>query len=239
MIALSAVGVTRKFGGIVALDGISFEAHDNEVLGVVGPNGAGKTTLFNALSGLVKPDSGEIVLRGRQTTGMSPHRLASAGMQRTFQHIRLFDGLDVADNVAVGGFAGRRRSRRSVRASAEALLTRVGCPGIAEAFPSELPYATQRRVEIARALAARPTVLLLDEPAAGMHHEDKDSLSHLIRQLSIEGMCILLIEHDMALVSATCDRIIVMDFGKEIAQGTPAEIKTNPVVLRAYLGDAS
>jgi branched-chain amino acid transport system ATP-binding protein len=235
---LTVEGMTKWFGGVLAVDGFSLEADESEVVGLIGPNGAGKTTVFNLITGLVRADGGRTTLNGHDMTNLPTQRVAHRGVQRTFQNLRLFDGLTVRDNVAVGALGRKRHALEKARQKADHLLEEVDFRGNPDARPSELPYAFQRRVEIARALAAEPDVLLLDEPAAGMHASERDELARLIRELHERGMLIVLVEHDMSLVSRVCDRIVAMDFGRVIATGTPSEIRHDSAVIEAYLGVA-
>jgi branched-chain amino acid transport system ATP-binding protein len=235
---LSVEGIGKWFGGVLAVDNFSLEADGTAVVGLIGPNGAGKTTVFNLITGLVEADSGRTLLSGRDITNMPAQRVAHLGVQRTFQNLRLFNGLTVRDNVAVGALGRKRHALARAREKAERLLDDVGFKGSHDARPADLPYAFQRRVEIARALAADPDVILLDEPAAGMHVNERDELAVLIRQLHERGILIILVEHDMALVSRVCDQIVAMDFGKVIASGTPDEVRSDTAVIEAYLGVA-
>lgn len=236
---LSVTELHKRFASVSAVDGFSMHANGDEVVGLIGPNGAGKTTVFNLITGLVPADTGTIRLGEFDITNKPAHTIAQLGIQRTFQNIRLFDGLPVIDNVAVGSLPRRGVSLKSARERARKLLDEVGYRGSHDVRPSELPYAFQRRVEIARALAADPKILLLDEPAAGMHSTEREELAVLIRELQAKGIGILLVEHDMALVSRVCDRVIVMDFGKVIASGSASDVRNDPNVIEAYLGGAA
>jgi len=238
MSALVVESIGKKFGGVVAVDGLSFEAAAGTITGLIGPNGAGKTTVFNIITGLVRADQGSIRLHGADITRTPDFKIARLGVQRTFQNIRLFGRLSTLDNVAIGCLPMRSRGLEAARQTAAALLETVGFGGNMSALPGELPYAFQRRVEIARALAANPSVLLLDEPAAGMHADEREDLARLVRNLVTQGLAIVLIEHDMALVARVCHRVLVMDFGRAIALGTPEEIRNDPAVTEAYLGGA-
>jgi branched-chain amino acid transport system ATP-binding protein len=250
--ALAVQGVTVRFGGITALDGVSLDVAGGEVLGVIGPNGAGKTTLFNCISGFVRPESGAISWRGERLERTRPDRLASRGIARTLQGVGLFSGLTVAENVMVGAQRFRRagllsallalprseRDERSLRERALAALRAVDCEDVADRTPGSLPFATQKRVALARALVAEPALLLLDEPAGGLDSGELEQLGHLIQ--SIRGaMSVMLVEHHMDFVMSVCDRVAVLDFGRLICAGTPDVVRSDPRVLEAYLGDAA
>jgi ABC-type branched-subunit amino acid transport system ATPase component len=223
-----------RYGGVDALRDVSLAIEPNRVLGLIGPNGAGKTTLVNATTGLAPLASGTIALDGTRIDGMPPHRIARAGIARTYQNIRLFGALDVDANLAAGAYA---RHRRLSEAEIAALLDRAGIPEIdLNARAGSLPYGDQRRLEIARALAAAPKVLMLDEPAAGMNPSETTRLVETIRAIAASGIAVLLIEHDMTLVRAACDAVVVLNFGQVIASGTPAAVARDPVVVEAYLG---
>ena len=248
---LRVEGLTRRFGGVVAVDGVSFAVQAGEIVGLIGPNGAGKTTVINLLSGLLPPTAGTITFGDQRIDRLPPHRVAAAGLARTYQNIRLFRGLSVLDNVIVGthartsaSFAARlivapsvRREEERARETARALLARVNLAGRADERATSLPYGEQRRLEIARALATEPRLLLLDEPAAGMNPSEIAQLGTLIRALRDEGQTILLVEHNMQIVMGICDRIVVLNFGRLIAEGTPAAIGRNRDVIAAYLGE--
>jgi len=249
-------GIGVRFGGLVALEGVSLHVPPGAVVGVIGPNGAGKTTLFNVACGFVKPQAGVITLDGRQLRPR-PYGLAKLGIARTLQGIGLFAGLTVLENVMVGagpiskvgfwgGVFGTPRSdndEKRLRAAAMDRLDEMGVARYAPAFPQMLPYAVQKRVAMARALVMQPRLMLLDEPAGGLGHEDINELGELIRALPTreEGACsVMLVEHHMDLVMEVCDQIVVLDFGRVIATGTPDEVRNNPKVTEAYLGaDAS
>ncbi len=243
-------GVERTFGGLRAVDGASFEVEAGRVHGLIGPNGAGKTTLINLVSGLLAPTGGTIELSGRAIGGLAPPRIAALGVARTFQGIRLFPELTARDNVLVGQHLRRhpsllarllmlgsaREEARAAREKAGALLTRVGLPDRIDEQARHLSYGEQRRVEIARALASEPSLLLLDEPTAGMNPVEVQGVAKLIRQVAAEGHSVLLVEHNVRLVMDVCDRITVLNFGKVIAEGTPVVVAADPAVITAYLG---
>jgi branched-chain amino acid transport system ATP-binding protein len=248
--ALAVQGVTVRFGGITALEDVSLDVARGEVLGVIGPNGAGKTTLFNCISGFVRPQSGTISWRGAQLERMRPDRRAGEGIARTLQGVGLFSGLTVAENVMVGAQRFRRagllsslvalprteRDERALRARAMAALGAVGCRELAARRPDSLPFATQKRVALARALAAEPSLLMLDEPAGGLDAAEIEQLAELIR--GIRGtMSVMVVEHHMDFVMSLCDRVAVLDFGRVISTGPPAAVRSDPRVLEAYLGD--
>jgi ABC-type branched-subunit amino acid transport system ATPase component len=249
-VLLSLRGVERTFGGLRAVDDASFEVAKGTVHGLIGPNGAGKTTLINLVSGLLAPTAGTIELAGRPIAGLPAHRIARLGVARTFQNIRLFPELTARDNVLVGQHLRRspsllarmlllrsaREEGRAARQRAVELLTRVGLPERVEEEARHLSYGEQRRVEIARALASEPSLLLLDEPTAGMNPVEVKGVAQLIRQVAAEGHSVLLVEHNVRLVMDVCDRITVLNFGKVIAEGAPAAVAADPEVITAYLG---
>jgi branched-chain amino acid transport system ATP-binding protein len=250
MTLLYLEGVTRRYGGLVAVDTVDLDVAEGGVTAVIGPNGAGKTTLFNLVSGFQKPNAGPIVFAGEDITMRLPEQIAASGLVRTFQLVQLFQNLSVLENIQVGChlhtrggiFSALMRSRatreteREVDARARELLDFVGLEGAADSEARALAYGQQRLLEIARALAAKPKLLLLDEPAAGLSADESKRLSAAIRDIARRGTTVLLIEHDMKLVMNTADTIAVMDFGRKIAEGTPAAIRENPAVITAYLG---
>ena len=235
MLALDNVGV--RYGGVDALRGVTLSVERAHVLGLIGPNGAGKTTLVNAATGLAPIATGTIALDGKRIDGRPPHVIARAGVARTYQNIRLFGALDVRANLAAGAYS---RPARLSDEAAHALLERAGiAQADLRARASSLPYGDQRRLEIARALAAEPSVLMLDEPAAGMNPSETTRLVETIRAIAASGIAVLLIEHDMTLVRAACDSVVVLNFGETIARGTPSEVARDPVVVEAYLGSGA
>ncbi len=247
---LRVAGLRKAFGGLVAVNDIDLSVERGAIHAVIGPNGAGKTTFFDALTALIPPDAGEITFDGRRIDGLKTHHIALRGIGRTFQNIRLFPYLSVLENVKVGAHILARhtlfdaviRSRRFLREEREidefamALLDRVGLADKRDAYARNLPYGEQRKLEISRALAGRPKLLLLDEPAAGMNNAETAALDEFIRSLKAEGYTILLIEHDMKLVMSIADRITVIDHGEKISEGAAREVQTDERVIEAYLG---
>ena len=247
MSLLAVHGLTKRFGGLVALDGASFSVEQGGITAVIGPNGAGKTTLFNALSGFIPPSEGRILFDGQDLAGLPPHHVAARGLVRTFQLVRPFPAMTIAENVRVGTYLhtrggafaalfGQSRQEQLVHDEALALLSRVGLEHTAARHPASLGYGQLRLLEIARALAAAPRLLLLDEPAAGLNPLETDQLAALIRSLQADGVTVLLIEHDMRLVMNLADHVVVLNFGRTIADGPPVAVAADPAVLEAYLG---
>ena len=230
--------ISKRFGGLVAVDRMSFEVQEHEVLGLIGPNGSGKTTVLHLISGLLKPTAGDIVLAGRSIAGRPAHTIARLGVARTFQLVRLLPSLTVLENVAAGGVYGhRRRWGGDLQAHARALLQRVGLAGAEDTSVSALTYIDQKRLELARALASEPKVLLLDEWLAGLNATELQVGIALIKDLQAEGRTIILVEHIMAAIRSLCDRCVVMHSGSKIAEGAPQDVLANTEVIRAYLGD--
>jgi len=243
--------VSVRFGGLTALNAVSLTVAPGQVVGVIGPNGAGKTTLLNVLCGFIRPDEGQVLINGRYHRNLRPHRLAGLGIARTLQGVGLFDRLTAVENVMIGascraragfwsallGLPRSTRDERRLRQEATQVLERVGAAGVADAQPGELPYGMRKRIALARALVARPKLLLLDEPASGLAEDELAELGGLIRELAADTSLVI-VEHHMDLMMSVCDSLVVLDFGKVISRGSPKEVQGDPAVTAAYLGVA-
>jgi branched-chain amino acid transport system ATP-binding protein len=251
MSLFNAIDVVKRFGGLIAVNQMDFQLEKGEIVSIIGPNGAGKTTFFNTMTGIYKPEEGKIIFNGKSLVGLRPDQIAERGISRTFQNIRLFSNMTVIENILVGMYPHLKQTavdslfrlpsftkeELDAERKAEELMEYVGLKDVGNELAKNLPYGGQRRVEIARALAADPLLLLLDEPTAGMNPLETEQAIKLFRRIRDErGITVLLIEHDMRVVMNISERITVMDYGEKIAEGTPAEIRANPRVVEAYLG---